>query len=196
MTTDSRAAGGSPDQLYIRAMEATQRVVHGVTDDQWHSPTPCSEWTVRDIVNHLVSENLWSVELFAGKRIEDVGDRFDGDLVAGDPKDAYARSVAAATSTVGSPGAMEAICHLSAGDEPGAEYACQLFMDTLIHGWDVAKATGQDSRLSADLVAACLPIAERLEHEWRGTSWFADPLPVAAHADPQIRLLALAGRRA
>src|SRR6266508_911632 len=191
-----RPSASAPDQLYVRAMEATRRVVDNVREDQWRAPTPCTEWTVRDIANHLVSENLWSVELFAGKRIEEVGSRFDGDLVGSDPKVAYVRSTLAPRSAVEAACGMGVICHLSAGDEPGAEYARQLFMDTLIHGWDIAQATGQDARLPTDLVAACLPIAQRLMNEWGGSQWFAAPVPTAPHADAQTRLLALAGRRA
>lgn len=91
---------------------------------------------------------------------------------------------------------MEATCHLSFGDYPGADYAGQLFMDTLIHGWDVAKATGQDTRLDQELVTACMPIADQLTRQFRSAGVFGEDLAVSPDADLQTRLLALLGRRA
>jgi len=102
----------------------------------------------------------------------------------------------AATPVVSAPGAMETTFHLSIGDYSGSDYAAQLFMDLLVHGWDIARATGQDSRLDPDLVQACLPIAEQLTTEFRSAGVFGDNLSVSAHADPQTKLLALVGRRA
>jgi uncharacterized protein (TIGR03086 family) len=182
--------------LYQKAMDATRGVIDRVRPDQWHDPTPCSEWDVKQVANHIIGENLWAAELFAGKTIEQVGDRLDGDQAGADPAAAYRRSVEVASAAVSAPGAMQATCHLSFGDYTGADYAAQLFMDTLIHGWDVARATGQDTRLDADLVEACLPIARELTGQFRGAGVFGEELPVGQDADAQTRLLALVGRRA
>jgi uncharacterized protein (TIGR03086 family) len=91
---------------------------------------------------------------------------------------------------------MDATCHLSFGDYSGSEYAGQLLLDTLVHGWDIAKATGQDTRLDPELVSACLPIAEQLTSQFRSAGVFGELLPVDPDADAQTRLLALMGRRA
>ena len=181
--------------LYQQAMDATRGIIDRVRPDQWHAATPCTEWDTKQIVNHLVGENLWAAELFAGRTIEQVGDRLDGDLAGTEPAAAYRQSVEVAAAAVRVPGAMQATCHLSFGDYTGADYAAQLFMDSLIHGWDVASATGQDTRLDADLVAACLPIAQELTRQFRSAGVFGDDLPVSADADAQTRLLALVGRR-
>lgn len=183
-------------ELYVRAMESTRAFVDGVRPDQWHGPTPCSEWDVKQVANHIIGENLWAAELFQGKTIGEVGGRLDGDLSGDDPARAYAASVEAATPVVSAPGAMETSCHLSFGDYSGSDYAAQLFMDLLIHGWDIASGTGQDARLDPDLVQACLPIAEQLTTQFRSAGVFGDNLSVSAEADPQTKLLALVGRRA
>jgi len=182
--------------LYTQAMASTQRYIDGVRAAQWPDPTPCTEWDVKQVANHVIGENLWAGELFIGRTIAQVGTRFDGDLTGDDPAAAYRQSVDAARSPVQAPGAMDITCHLSFGDVPGAEYAAQLFMDLLIHGWDIAKATGQDTRLDADLVAACLPIAQQMTSQFRSAGVFGEDLPVAPDADAQVRLLALVGRRA
>ena len=183
-------------ELYARAMGSTLRIVDGVSADRWHASTPCTDWDASQVANHLIGENLWAAELLQGKTIDQVGSALDGDLTGGDPAAAYRRSVEAARQAVEAPGAMEATCHLSFGDYSGADYASQLFLDTLIHGWDIAKGTGQDTRLDAELVSACLPIAQELTRQFRSAGVFGDDLPVGTNADPQTRLLALVGRRA
>ena len=193
---DSARTVPTTGELYVKAMGATRAYLDAVRPQQWAGPTPCSEWNVKQIANHIIGENLWAAELFAGKTIEQVGTRLDGDLAGSDPAAAYRRSVDVATAAVSAPGAMQATCHLSFGDYSGADYAAQLFMDTLIHGWDIAKATGQDTRLDAELVAACRPIAETLTSPFRSAGGVGDNLPVSPGADPQTRLLALVGRRA
>ena len=191
--TKSEANG----RLYVRAMEATRGLVAGVRASQWAGPTPCSEWDVRTLVNHLVYENLWAAELFPGKTMAEVGDRYEGgDLVGPNPLSAYDHSMAAAKAAVEAPGVMRAVCHLSFGDLTGAEYAAQLFQDLLVHGWDVAKATGQSSRLNPTLVRAVLPIAEVYTRQARQWGVFGEELRVPSSAGPQEYLLALFGRRA
>ena len=91
---------------------------------------------------------------------------------------------------------MEATCHLSFGNFSGADYCSQLFMDLLIHGWDIAKATGQETKLDPALVEACLPVAQQLTSQWRSVGVFGDDLSGTAGDDPQTQLLALFGRKA
>jgi uncharacterized protein (TIGR03086 family) len=175
-------------------MASTQRIIDGVPPDRWHAPTPCTEWDASQVANHIVGENLWAGELFQGKTVEQVGSALDGDLLDNNPAAAYRRSVSVAQQAVEAPDAMQAVCHLSFGDFSGADYAAQLFMDALIHGWDIARGTGQDTRLEPDLVAACLPIAQELTSQFRQAGVFGEDLSVAPDADPQTRLLALVGR--
>jgi uncharacterized protein (TIGR03086 family) len=177
-------------------MGATRAYLNAVRAGQWHDSTPCTEWDLKQVANHIIGENLWAAELFPGKTIADVGKRLDGDLAGDDPAAAYAASVGAASAAVSAPGAMQATCHLSFGDFSGSDYAAQLMLDTLIHGWDVAKASGQDTRLDPDLVAACLPVATELSTQFRSAGVFGEDLPVSADADAQTRLLAMLGRRA
>jgi len=193
---NQNSRGLSNGDLYAQAMQATQAFLARVRPEQWTGATPCTEWNVRQVVNHLVGENLWAVELLQGRTIAEVGTRLDGDLGGDDPSGAYAASVRSASQACTTPGAMGVTCHLSFGDYSGSDYTAQLFMDTLIHGWDIATATGQDARLDPELVAACLPVAEQLTMQFRSAGVFGENLPVAAEADPQTRLLALVGRRA
>ena len=56
-----------------------------VKNDQWVDPTPCTEWSVRELVNHVVAEELWTAPLLRGKTIREVGSQFDGDVLGEDP---------------------------------------------------------------------------------------------------------------
>ena len=183
-------------ELYVRAMESAARFVNGVHAGQWHDPTPCTEWDLRLLVNHMTYQNLWAAELFPGKTMAEVGDRFDGDVLGDDPIGAFNRSVEAASAGVSATGAMEAVCHLSFGDVPGSEYAKELFGEMLIHGWDVAKAAHQDATLDAALVDLGLPIAEEAMRQGAGSDAIAAPVPVPDDVPAQTRLLAFLGRRA
>src|SRR5205807_9491156 len=108
-------------ELYVRAMNATSRYLDGVRLNQWQGPTPCSEWDVKQVANHIIGENLWAAELFNGKTIEEVGNALDCDLTGDDPAASFRQSVTGASSAVGAPGAMAATCHLSFGDYSGAD---------------------------------------------------------------------------
>ena len=181
-------------QLYLRAMAATLGIVERVSPERWHAPTPCTEWDARQVANHIIGENLWAVELFRGKTVAELGATLDGDLTGDDPAGAYRRSVDVASKAVATPGAMQATCHLSFGDYSGADYAGQLFMDSLIHGWDIAKGTAGHP-LDAELVANCLPIADALTRQFRAAGVFGADLSVTGEVDQQTQLLALVGRR-
>ena len=72
--------------LHRRTVESWERYLDGVAADQWDLPTPCTEWDVRALVNHVVGEDRWTRPLLQGMTIAEVGDRFDGDLLGDDPQ--------------------------------------------------------------------------------------------------------------
>jgi uncharacterized protein (TIGR03086 family) len=183
-------------QLHRSALTATRPIVAGVAHDQWTAPTPAEQWDVRTLVNHIVSGNLWAAELAAGRTIDDVGDRLDGDVLGGDPLAVYDASAQAAAAAFEAPGALNAPCAVSYGPVPGAVYASHRFIDVLIHGWDLAVATGQDATIDAGLVEACLAVVEPQANQLRASGSFGDRVHTPADVDPQTRLLALLGRRA
>ena len=151
---------------------------------------------MRALVNHMVAENLWVPELLAGKTIAEVGDRFDGDVLGQNPVAAHKASAKAAIDAVNAPGALEAACAVSYGPVPGEVYIGHRFLDVLIHGWDLAKVTGQDTRLDPELTQACWDIVQPQTDMLRESGVFGPVVKVPPTADLQTRLLALLGRRA
>ncbi len=180
-------------ELHARALDATGRIVDGVAADRWHAATPCADWDARGLVNHLVAGNLWAAELAAGGTIEGAGSRLYGDLVGDNPAAAYAASPAAA-AVFRRPGALDAPCAVSYGPVPGSVYAGHRFLDVLVHGWDLAVATGQDYALDPDLMEACQQIIEPQLDAFRSAGALAPEVAVPADASGQTRFLAMLGR--
>jgi uncharacterized protein (TIGR03086 family) len=182
--------------MFRRAVAEFDARVRQIGDHQWQAATPDEGWTVRDLVNHLVSEDLWAPPLLAGSTIAEIGDRFEGDVLGAEPKAAWAAASAGAVRAVEKDGAMDRIVHLSFGDFPGSEYTLQLFADHLIHAWDLARTIGADERLDAGLVASCANWFEAVEDAYRSAGAIAARPPVPGDANAQTLLLAHFGRRA
>jgi uncharacterized protein (TIGR03086 family) len=181
--------------LFTRSIERFVDRVSQVDAGQWTLPTPCTEWDVRALVNHIAYEQRWAPHLVAGETVEQVGDRYDGDVLGAEPlatlREATASSTAAFADTD-----LDRTVHLSFGDVPGREYLAQMLIDAEVHGWDLATATGQDRSLDPEVVAAVLPVAMEQEAMIRASGVFGDAVPIAADADDASRLLGLLGRRA
>lgn len=181
-------------ELHAQALDATGRIVRSVAADHWHAATPCAGWDARALVSHLVAGNLWAAELAAGGTIGGVGSRLDGDLLGDDPAAAYAESAAAAAGVFRRPGALDAPCAVSYGPVPGSVYAGHRFLDVLVHGWDLAVATGQDYALDPHLMEACGQIIEPQLEAFRSAGALGPEVAAPAGASPQTRFLALLGR--
>lgn len=194
-----RADPAPPTTLLLGAVELFGAAVGSIGPHDWDRPTPCTEWDVRQLVNHVTGEDLWAERLFAGATIAEVGDALDGDLLGARPLlawEAAARAVGAAARTEG---VLAATVQLSFGEVPGSEYAMQLFADHLVHSWDLLTAIGSAARLPADLVAACLPWMTANEDAYRQAGLIGrrpGPLPAspAGAGHEQTILLAMFGR--
>jgi uncharacterized protein (TIGR03086 family) len=182
--------------LHRRAAERFVDVVRRVGPDQWHLPTPCTDWDVRALVAHNHSENLWVPPIMAGRTLEEVGDVFEGDHLGGDPASVYAEASEAACVAVEEPAALDRTVHLSMGDTTGADFVWQRLADLVVHRWDLLRGIGANEALEPDLVEAvyqwALPYEEMLAS---APDFFDPPVEPADGADPQTKLLNLFGRR-
>ncbi|MEV7774633.1 TIGR03086 family metal-binding protein [Kitasatospora sp. NPDC086791] len=185
------ARTGTP---YPEALTAFDERVRLIAPGQWDSPTPCTDWSVRDLVNHLTGEQLWVPDLLMGATIGEVGSRFDGDVLGADPVAAWTDAAEAARRAWAVPGAADLTVHLSFGDVSGQYYLDQLTTDLVIHTWDLAEGIGRRTRLPAELVDFALGEISGYG-DLSGSGLFDPPLPTPEDADPQTRLLALTGRR-
>lgn len=184
-----------PD-LYRRAMEQFGELLRGVGDDRWDDPTPCTDWSVRDLANHVIGENLWMPPMMEGKTVAEVGDAFEGDLLGDDPAGRWDRAAKEALAVVQEPGALERTVHLSFGDFSGRFYVGQVLSDHVIHAWDLARALGVPEELDGELVEFAYEELVPQFEQWRAAGAFGPKVEVAEGADLQTKLLAEAGRRA
>ncbi|WP_153451445.1 TIGR03086 family metal-binding protein [Streptomyces smaragdinus] len=173
----------------------TQRV-HAVRPDQWDAATPCTEWSVRQLVNHLTVEQLWVPPIVTdGATPAEVGDRFDGDLLGDDPVAAWDRAAAGALAAFSAAGALQREVHLSFGDVTGEAYCAQMTTDAAVHGWDLARAIGADERMPGELAEFSLRETTPYAADLAASGMFAPAVPTAPDADAQTRLLGLLGRK-
>jgi uncharacterized protein (TIGR03086 family) len=160
-----------------------------VTD--WSAPTPDTEWTVADLVRHMVDEQRWVAPIVAGRTVEDaeatlepIGD----DLVA-----EWCRYAEQATEAWGAT-PSDANVHLSYGTVTCLDYLKQQVADITVHTWDLARAVGGDDRLHPGLVDAVWADLEPQHDMLASSGLFASPVPIADDAPVQDRLIALTGR--
>jgi len=178
--------------LFRRTAEGWSDQVRAVGGDAWGRPTPCADWTVRDLVNHVTGEDLWAVPLLQGSTIEEVGDRFDGDLLGDDPSTRALEAASAGAAAVDERAPSGGTVHLSYGEEKVEEYVRQLAADHLVHRWDLAVALGESPRLDPELVSEVAAWFADREELYRSVGAVGDRH--GSHDDPQDDLIAGFGR--
>lgn len=182
------------NDLYRRTVETWTTRVDAIPPGAWDAPTPCSEWDVRALVNHVAGEDAWTVPLMHGSTIAEVGDSLDGDLLGDQPVEAARRSADDALAVVAEKLPSGGTVHLSYGDEDSAEYVRQLAADHLVHAWDLAAATGGDRELDEDLVLEVATWFAEREDLYRAGGAIGPRVDLSG--DAQTELLAGCGRDA
>jgi len=180
--------------IYQRATDAFGRRLDLVTDAHWALPTPCTEWSVRDLVAHVLDEQLWIPPLVEGQTIDQVGDRFAGDQIGADAARAWSDARRDVVSVLAVDGAAARTVSLSFGPATAADYVEQVTADTFVHTWDLARAVGGDERLDAADVEWTIGVLAPVVERFRAAGVFGPLRDVAPDADAQARLLALVGR--
>lgn len=180
--------------MYSEAAQLFASYVRQITPEQWTAPTPNAEWNVRDLVNHVVAENLWIPPLLAGQTVADVGSKFDGDVLGEDPISTADTAVADALAAVDVDGMDQKIVNLSRGATPAPLYLEEMFVDQFIHAWDLAAAIGADRELPQKLVLGASSYFSSHAEDWRTGGVFGPQTNVDAEASAQDKLLAITGR--
>lgn len=180
--------------LLDQAVASTGEIVAGFRPDQLGDPTPCSEWDVRALLNHLIGVSEAFSHAAEGEPITRPDPRteyFQGDGYTA-AYDAATEDLLAAWRT---PGALDATITLPFGDVPGSVAASINFVDLLVHGWDLARATGQDPTFDPDLAEPALEVSRNLvSDEIRSAGAFGPEVAAPAGASEADRLVAFLGR--
>ncbi|WP_249124421.1 TIGR03086 family metal-binding protein [Saccharopolyspora erythraea] len=139
--------------LFTVACAGFERMLREVRPDQWTSPTPCAEWDVRQLVNHVARGNLNYVALLDGCTAAGFLRMRDADALGADPVGAYTRSARECTAAFTRPGALRQVLDYPLGPIQGRQALAVRTVDTAVHTWDLARAIGASEELDTGLIA-------------------------------------------
>ena len=180
-----------------RAVSSTEAIVKGIRKKDLASPTPCSEWNVKQLLNHVVG-TLWLADgLFNDRKPRYAvapGALPKSDLVGDDPSKAYAKASRAALDAASAEGTIERVHNTPLGDMPGSALAGFTTMDVLVHGWDLARATGQDEDLDDDIVRFVTAFAKQAITDASRAPTIGPAVRAPKGATPTQKLVAYLGR--
>ena len=174
-----------------RAFAAVGELISKVRPEQWAAPTPCTDWTVRRLVDHVIGMNRVFAALLSG---EPPPSRPTADHVEADPVGAYRDSAAGLLAEFERPGMLDGVYRGPRGAATGAERLQIRLYDLLAHGWDLARATGQPVELPDDVAELSVVFVRSQLTDDARPGRFGPAQPVADDAPAIERLVAFLGR--
>jgi len=177
------------------ACERTSEVLANVDDSQLNGPTPCERLSLRDLVAHV---GVLAAAFTAAAR-KDFGELTDTPPVEGAPLDedwrtAYPARLAELAAAWREPAAWEGMTRAGGFDFPGEVGGMVALTEVVIHGWDVAAATGQSYDVDAATAAAVLPHVSAIAAEGPTEGLFGPAVAISDDAPALERIIALSGR--
>lgn len=175
-----------------RGLAVTGAVVSRVHADQWSLPTCCADWDVRAVTNHLVGGFTLLAGTLANGRLD--GD-FDRDWLGSNPTAAYQSAAQAVSAAWHSPGAQQSPVTLTFGTVPAPLAMVIHLTEVLVHGADIAVATGSQDLIDEELCAGLLTTMHRIGVDnFRVPGIFGPAVPVDPQSPAHLRLMAYLGR--
>ena len=173
---------------YRRLSGAFADRIAAVPDDGWDAPTPCEEWTARDLVGHVVQSQ--------GMFLSRVGREAPEVDAAADPLGAWQTVSGVVQADLEDPERAATTFQGMFGEQT-FEGAVDRFLnfDLVVHGWDLARASGQDVQIDADDLTRLDAASQEFGDAMRGPQAFGPALEVGPDAEDQTRVLAFLGRR-
>jgi uncharacterized protein (TIGR03086 family) len=186
-------------EMAAAATEAA-KVVSGVPEGTLDAPTPCGDWDLRTLLNHTILWTSYSAERRAhGESVAE--DLMTKDFTA-EPgfRADYARQIDRAVRAWSDPKAWAGELGVMGDATPAADVGAMLIMEMALHGWDVAKATGQEYHADDAMAEALLDTVQAQAELFRKYQGFADAIEAPAGATATAtasafdRALRLSGR--
>jgi uncharacterized protein (TIGR03086 family) len=158
---------------------------------QLDAPTPCADFTVRGVLEHMIGGGTAFAALFRGETPPAPDTNPSGDTL-----ERFGQAMGNLVEAMRAPGALDRTIAAPFGDTPGDQFARFVVLDGLVHGWDISTATGRPYDPPAALVDEVQRFAERaITPAMRQNGMFADPAAPPTDATPIERLVAFTGRR-
>jgi uncharacterized protein (TIGR03086 family) len=182
--------------LFLAGQAAFSVRVADVGSGQWDDPTPDRDWTVADLVDHLIDEQRWVAPLMSGASVEEAQKTVEAlanSAAAGDRDAAWQEAASLAAAAFAAEGALERSVALSRGPTPAREYLNEMIFDLCVHSWDLGAAIESPHRLPEDLVAVTYEAVQSFG-DLSSTGLFDSAVEVPADAPLVDRLVAFTGR--
>jgi len=182
----------TPIEQLEQILPAVSAVLDRIDPDQLDHPTPCSRFTVRGVLDHMLVGGGTFAHVFRGEEPPEITvPPHDGRV----PAPELRKTLADLLDAVRSPGAMDRTLATPMGPLPGETFARFVAFDGLIHGWDLCRATGQPYRPDEQVVAAVDEFARAaVNDEMRDGDTFKDQTTAPAGASRLEQLAAFSGR--
>lgn len=178
-------------EAYARTADWVEGLVANTKADQFDDPTPCAKWTVRDLLAHIVGGTQFFREVMTRSEVG------SPTPALADPAAEYRAGADAYLAVLADPATLEGTVRPPFGEMPATAFLGITFTDQLIHGWDLAKATGQDTTIPPDLLALADGFARAAFTGFpRSPEIIDEPIDAGPDASDQERFLAFVGRRA
>jgi uncharacterized protein (TIGR03086 family) len=189
-----------PLNAFLAAQRVFTDVVHAVGEDDWHAPTPDTEWDVATLLGHLVEEHRYAAPLLHGQDLDSARMVVEGSRklpvdggVGANLAEEWDEAAVESSDAFSADGALDREVALSRGSTPARQYIAEMTFDLVVHGWDLARAIGRDVEFPPEVVEHVLEQAKEFG-DLSGSGMFDKPVDVPDDAPALDRLIGLTGR--
>lgn len=171
-----------------RTFQHAHGVIAGVRPDQYDDPTPCAEWSVRNVLEHMIGVVDGIGTAASGRQ---GGGRFE---LGADPAAQFEQAAKAALAAWRAPGVLDREIDGGPGPMPGRMLASINLLDTATHTWDLAAASGQPTTLPDDIAEPAMEVSRQIVSPELRAGRFGPEVAAPEGAGPTERLVAFLGR--
>ena len=180
-----------------RTLDGALSMIESASPAALSQPTPCSDWDVRGLVDHMIGVVQNFTTAFGGGQLTPPTGQGTAGLAGDNPATAYKQAADALMQAIRKPGALDQTIKLPFGEMSGNQAINIVIGDQSIHTWDLAKGLGKPFTMDEDLATSILTMMHGLLTPERrgGGNAFAAEVPCPENAPVQDRLLAFSGRQ-
>ncbi len=187
-------------ELFLASEKALTAIVSQIRDDQWDLKAPkemvfdgTDKWTVRSLINYHAYDDAWVPDVLAGKTKEEVGTKYDGDLLGANPMESW-NAIVDKASNAAKNADLKMNVHLSYGDFPAEEYLYHISLFRTLRTVDFARFLGFDDTLPEDLAQGMYKYVMKNEDYLRNIGVIGTAIEVPSDALYFERLMGVTGR--
>ena len=193
------AQQSNPIEMYAAAAQGFRQRLLGVRPDQMSNPTPCTEWDVQALINHNINATGFAEGVFQGNVTVNPQD-VSGPLPGTNAFEALNAGIAKVVDAVKASGPLDQQFDTPFGQMTRAAFLLDMTWDLLVHTWDLAKSTNQNTTLDSGLVEVIYPaFAPQMDGmrqmEFGGIKVMGPEVSVLASASLQDRFIGMMGRQ-